>query len=80
MRSKSIKEGTAEVENAEVGEDKGFGGAERSEMELIGEISDLIGTQIVPLQAKLAQFQVRIVDEHVHEAREAVVPDACDCE
>lgn len=78
--AKRQREGTAEVENAEVGEDEGFGGAERSEMELIGEIRDLIGAQIVPLQAKLAQFQVRIIDEHVHEAREAVVPDACDCE
>ena len=54
MRFNRKKESTAEVENAEVGEDEGFGGAERSEMELIGEISDLIGTQIVPLQAKLA--------------------------
>lgn len=32
-------------------------------MELVGEVGDLIGTQIVPLQTQLAQFEVRVVDE-----------------
>lgn len=80
MRSKTERESTAEVENAEVGEDEGLGGAERPEVELVGEVGDLVGAQIVPLQAQLAQLQVRVVDEHVHQPREAVVPDARDCE